>query len=160
MVMLKHRRPKGPSYTNGFSANDYSSLGDVINRASGKYPVLRLHRLEGCSPDIECIIYAFQSWRMGSSFIVPEIRGSCACGHYQVVVVNDAIRQKDSARGGVDGSRLSQDDRTILLLPENTANRHGNITWIQRRGRHLIEQRLKQMVVVPIDERDPYRCIL
>src|SRR6185436_5508754 len=44
-------------------------------------------------------------------------------------------------------------DFGVLLLAEEPADRHGNVARGERRGRHLIEQRLKDVVVRPIEDR-------
>ena len=39
------------------------------------------------------------------------------------------------------------------------SDRVGNIAWIERRGCHLIMQRLKEMVIASIDQSDFNGCI-
>ena len=42
----------------------------------------------------------------------------------------------------------------FTLLAQHVADGSGNIGRRQSGGRHLIEQRLKEMIVVPVDEQD------
>ena len=52
---------------------------------------------------------------------------------------------------------LRQQHRDVLLLAQDPADRRRDVAGRQRRGRHLIEQRLEQVVVVAIEQRDPDR---
>ena len=51
-------------------------------------------------------------------------------------------------------SRVGQQHFDVLLMAQDPADRRRHIARRQRRGRDLIEQRLEQMVVVAIEERD------
>ena len=42
---------------------------------------------------------------------------------------------------------------------EHTAERRGNLTRRQRARRHLVEQRLEQVEVAPVDERHLHRWV-
>src|SRR5262249_9119705 len=55
---------------------------------------------------------------------------------------------------GIDTRNFGENDPGILLVTENCANRGGDVPRGQSGGRDLIEQRLEQVVVVTIDDRD------
>src|SRR6267143_6211995 len=44
----------------------------------------------------------------------------------------------------------------VLLPPQNPADRRRDVAGRERRGRDLIEERLKEMVIVAIEQRDAY----
>jgi hypothetical protein len=52
-----------------------------------------------------------------------------------------------------------QEDADIFLVPQNPPNRRGDVARRQRRRRDLVQQRLKQMIVVTIEQRDAYRRV-
>src|SRR5580704_5343050 len=60
----------------------------------------------------------------------------------------------------VDRRRLAKNYAGIALPPQYPSYRRRNIARSQRGGRHLVEQRLKQVVVAPIDHRQPDGCAL
>src|ERR1700734_2537942 len=70
------------------------------------------------------------------------------------------------ARTQIDGRDLRQHHCEILLLLLNLANRGGDLGGRENRGRHLVEKRLKDVVIAPIDQNDiriasfqrPRRC--
>jgi hypothetical protein len=57
----------------------------------------------------------------------------------------------------IDALRLSEQHLHVALPSQYPANRRGNIAWRQRRGGDLIQERLKKMVVMAVDQRDANR---
>jgi hypothetical protein len=55
-------------------------------------------------------------------------------------------------RRGIDAGDIGHQHRCIVLLPQDMPDRPGNLRRRQRSGRDLIEQRLKAVVVLPIDQ--------
>src|SRR5262249_50812602 len=53
----------------------------------------------------------------------------------------------------IDRGNGGEQDLDVLLFAQNPADRRGDVAGRQRRGRHLIEQRLKEMIVVAIEQR-------
>src|SRR6202035_249691 len=49
---------------------------------------------------------------------------------------------------------LPKDHRRVPLVSQNTPNRRANLTRRQHGGCHLVEQRLKQMMVGSINQQD------
>ena len=66
----------------------------------------------------------------------------------------------DPLRCGIDVARFGQQHARVSLSPQNPANRRRDIAWRQRRRRHLIQQRLKHVMVVAIEQRDAHRRML
>ena len=58
----------------------------------------------------------------------------------------------------VDAADLRQDDIDVVSVAENAADRRRDVRRRQACGRHLVKQRLEQMVVVLIDQRDVERA--
>ena len=54
---------------------------------------------------------------------------------------------------GVDVLDLFHQHGRVLLAPQDAADRHGDLRRRQAGGRHLVEQRLEQMVVAAVDDR-------
>ena len=72
----------------------------------------------------------------------------------EIVERNAAAFGDDFLGGDIDTRHLRQDHARVLLPTKNAANRRSDIGRRQARGRDLIEQRLEQMIVVPIDDDD------
>jgi hypothetical protein len=53
----------------------------------------------------------------------------------------------------VDPYNLAQDYRSVGLVPQNVADRRSYVAFGEDAGRHLIEQRLKKVVVGAVDHR-------
>jgi hypothetical protein len=87
-----------------------------------------------------------------------EVGVARAGGDDEVVVVEHvAVGQPDGAMSGVDGLRFSKEHAHVGRVPEDPAERRGDITRRQRSGRDLVEERLEQVVVVAIEQRDAHR---
>ena len=61
----------------------------------------------------------------------------------------------DVTRDRIDPAHLGEQDLNVLLPSKDPADGRRDIAWRQRGGRDLIEQRLKQVIVVAIEDRDP-----
>ena len=48
--------------------------------------------------------------------------------------------------------------RHVRLVPEHPADRRGDVGRAERGGRHLVEQRLEEVMVRAVDDRDPHGC--
>ena len=81
--------------------------------------------------------------------------GVLGAGRDDEMVVRDAatFREQFSARR-VDARNFRQNDVGIALPMEDAADRRCDISGRQTRGRDLVEQRLEQVVIVTIDDRD------
>jgi hypothetical protein len=63
-----------------------------------------------------------------------------------------AVSQPDEPSRTVDGPYLVHDHSDIGVPSKNRAQRPGNIAGRERSSGHLVEQRLEEMVVGPVDE--------
>ena len=116
-----------------------------------------LGRLEGDQdppPDLERVLHRLQPGRDGRPFRVVEIRVvGAGRDHQRVVGDRSAVGDQDLAPLGVQADRLAEDDRRVALLAQDRAQRLRDIARRQRPGRDLVEQRLEQVEIAPVDER-------
>ena len=88
------------------------------------------------------------------SIIMAEI-GVLRPGRQDQVIV-DLVRSKaclDPPRRHIHADHLVEQDRSVLLIAQNRPDRLCNIGGRQRRCRHLVEERLEQIVIAAIDHR-------
>ena len=84
-------------------------------------------------------------------FIVSKIVFACPGGDDQQVVRDMAIADQHGAARRVDVGNRPEDHIRVRLPGENAADRRGDVGGRQGRGRHLIQKRLEQVVVAPVD---------
>ncbi len=87
-------------------------------------------------------------------FLVAEIRVLRSAGEDQRIVGKCAEVRDDLVFLQVNGEHFSLQNANVFMLRENAANGGSNLGGAQAGGRHLIQQRLEQVVVPPIDQRD------
>ena len=120
---------------------------------------LALGGLEGDedpAADLGGVLDGLEPGRDGRPLRVVEV-GVVGAGRDDERVVGDraAVGQQDLAPLGVDADGLAQDDRRVALLAQDGAQRLGDVAGRQRAGRDLVEQRLEEVEVAPVDERQP-----
>jgi hypothetical protein len=71
----------------------------------------------------------------------------------QVVVGHAAGGRVEAARGEIDAVHLGQHHARVRLVAQNGADRLRDVRGRERRARDLVEQRLKQVVVVAVDDQ-------
>ena len=92
---------------------------------------------------------------MRRPFIVAEIGMPGARRQDQVIKREPtAIVEDERFAGHVNRCDRCQQYSYVALPPEYPPDRGRDIARRQGRGRDLVKQRLKHMVVVPVDERD------
>lgn len=90
--------------------------------------------------------------------VIAEIAVRGAGGDDEMVVGDIAIAiHPHIASGDIDAGDFAHQHRDVFLFVENMPDRRGNRRCRQARRRHLIQQRLKQMVIAAIDHRDLQR---
>src|SRR5215472_5281832 len=82
---------------------------------------------------------------------MPKIRMPGSGRENQMVVSNADIPRMNDPCVYIDRLNFSQDYFDILAVVQNRADRSCNIRWGQRCGCDLIEERLKKMIIGPID---------
>ena len=117
----------------------------------------RLEREQHATADLERVLDRLQPRCERRPVVVPEVGVGRPGGHDQEVVPHLAVGQENLARLDVDGGRFAEYDRCVLLPPQDPPDRHGDVARVQRRRGDLVEQRLEQMVVAAIDDRQVHR---
>src|SRR5580658_2577070 len=129
---------------------------------------LRLSLLE-CLQDLvsdrDRIRQTFQPRRKRCEFVVSKITvGYAGCQNQEIVGDRHSC-----PIGGVDehvllalihSGNFTEDYHRVLLLPENVSDRRAYLTRRQHRCRYLIEQRLKQVMIRPVNQNDLRRSFL
>lgn len=64
---------------------------------------------------------------------------------------------EDALSCRIDLARVGQQHVDVLLVAQDPADRRRDVAGRQRRGGHLVQERLKEMVVVAIEQRDARR---
>jgi hypothetical protein len=85
---------------------------------------------------------------------VAEIGVPRAGGQHQHVVGDLAILQPHDAALAVDAGHPAQDHPHVSCLAQDGADGLGDLRRRQAGRRHLVEQRLEEMVVAPVDHGD------
>jgi len=92
---------------------------------------------------------------IGLPVAVSEI-GVPRAGSENQIVVRDlgAVGERHLFLVAIDGHDVTHQRAHVVPLVDEVADRPGDLGRRQRRGRHLVEQRLEQMVIALVDQRD------
>ena len=89
---------------------------------------------------------------------VPEVGLARAGGDDQAVVGYPAAAtdgfDRETARVEIDGDDLAEHDRRVLLVAQDVADRRRDVALGEYARRELIQQRLEQVMVGPVDDCD------
>ena len=105
--------------------------------------------------DVERVLERLQSWRMGRPLGVAEV-GVARAGADDQEVVGERrpVGQVDDAAFDVDARRLSQNDALVGRAAQDPPDRRGDVPGRQRRCRDLVQERLEQVVIAPVQHGD------
>jgi hypothetical protein len=87
-------------------------------------------------------------------FVMAEVRVPRAGGEHQIVVGDFAVLELHQPALLVDARHLAQDHALVAGAAQDGADRRGDLRRRQAGGRDLIEQRLEEVVVAPVDDGD------
>ena len=122
---------------------------------------LALGALEGdedAPPQRGGILQRFQARRERLPFVVAEIGVAGAGGeHQRVIGQRIAVIEQHALSCRIDAADICEQRRHLLASAQQVADRPGDFRRRQRSGRDLVEQRLEQMMVAAVDQRDPDR---
>ena len=107
-------------------------------------------------PDIQRIIETLEAGCVLLPFGTSEIRVPRACSDHEKVVVQRPVRCDDSLVRDVDALRFAEDHLRIFLIAQNVTQRLRDVRGRERRRRHLIQQRLEEMMILAIQKREPH----
>jgi hypothetical protein len=96
---------------------------------------------------------------MFGKLIMTEIARSHPSGEHKIIErdlprSNDRADRVERPGGQIDMGHFRHHHGKILLLLGELPNWHGDRRWRENRRRHLIEQRLENMVISPIDQNN------
>ena len=132
-------------------------------RALQRGVVLLLRALEGDEDpvaDVERVAQALQPRCARSPLRVTEVERLHAGGHNQEVVRQlVAARQPHHLRVRIDRVGLGHQHLGVLVPAQERAKRIADVGGLELGRGRLIEQRLKDVVVLPVDERDLNRRV-
>src|SRR5215472_12240216 len=102
---------------------------------------------------------AFNSRRELLKFVVSEITVSRAGRKNEVIVrygdmLAICVVYKNAALLLIHAGDLAHDHGRVLLFSQNSADWGADLGWGKHRRRYLIEERLKQMMICPINQND------
>ena len=84
-----------------------------------------------------------------------EVTGLRTGRQYERIVRDPpAIAQDDLTRGDIEVRHIPQNDLGVALMSEDVTNGRSDFTGRKSSGSNLIEQRLKEMVIVAVDHSD------
>jgi hypothetical protein len=118
-----------------------------------------LGALEGeqqAAADLGRVLDRLEAGRDGRPFVVAEVGVRGARGEHQRVIRDDEPLGVGAhqPRRGVDLRDLGQHDGDVALAAEDRPRRPGDVARRERGGGDLVEQRLEQVVVVAVQQRD------
>ena len=109
---------------------------------------------EDLAPDQRGIVDAFQARRDACPVVMAEIRMSRARREDEIVELDLAAAPEDAAASRVDADDLVHEHGRLFLLAQDRARGPGDIGRRQCGNGDLVQERLEQVIVVPIDYGD------
>ncbi len=114
----------------------------------------RFECAEDSPPDRRRVVDRLQPRRVRLPVVVAEIRMRGARRDDEVIERQRAVADLDDAPRRVDGRDFAEQHRRVALPAQDGADRPCDVGRRQAGRRDLIEQRLEQVIVVPVDDRD------
>jgi len=101
----------------------------------------------------------FQPHRVLGERPVAEVIALGAGGQHEVVVANRSVVGQQAAPVEVDAGDLGLAEVGVVQRADELAHGPRDLTGIQERACHLVEQRREQVVVVAVDDEDVDGCV-
>ena len=117
----------------------------------------RLEHAEHLVADRDGVLDLLQGEAVLLDGLEPEEVAGAAGREDQPVVGERPGPGAERAAREVDAEHLREAEREVPLAAEDGAHRVGDVLGREPRGGHLVEQRLEQVVVAPVDEGDAQR---
>ena len=139
------------------------TMATVSQRSRSAGSVGHLRHLEGAEdppPQFQGVVDGLHAGRVEGELVVPEVGLVDPGGHDQAVVGDlEGLRCRRRwsctiAPVQVEAGDLGQLHPDVLVLANHVAQGRRDLAGRDQSGRHLIEQRLEQVVVAPVDQRD------
>ena len=129
----------------------------LVGIALRRQPLGGLERLQQPAPDVDGVGDGLEAGRVLLPLIVPEIVVMRPGREDQVIIGNGTVAHLNKAPLGVHAGDFPKQHLGVLLSPQHMADRRADVGRRERGGRHLIEQGLEEVVVLPVDERHMHR---
>jgi hypothetical protein len=111
------------------------------------------------APKSQGVVERLHARRLGPELVVTEVRGRRATRHDEAVVTDRQRRAElvgvDLAGADVDVLDLGQHHAHERVVAEDVTDGGRDLALREDAGRHLVEQRLKEVVVGAVDQRHP-----
>ena len=113
-----------------------------------------LEREQDSAPQRNRVVDALQAGRVRRPVVVPEIALLRPGGDDQIVERNSLAFRDHLVPAGVDAGDIAEHDLDVGPAVKLRSDRRGDIGRRQCCRRDLVQQRLEQMIVVAVDQRD------
>src|SRR5262249_13188193 len=127
-----------------------------------RFVLTALRRLEGkqkTAANVERVLDSFEARRCRCPIVVAEIAVPRTRGDDQEVICKPRLAERDLTQHRVYPGHFAQQPPYVGLGTEHSAQWCRNFCRRQPCRRHLIEQRLEKMIVVPVEQGDPAGCV-
>ena len=117
-------------------------------------------RQQHATADFECVFNRLQPGGVRLPFVVAEIRMGRASGHNEEIVADAEFAHVHLVRSQIEANCLAQQHVHIFVAVQDAADRRCNFARRQHCAGHLVQQRLKRVVVLAINDGDaqPASC--
>ena len=142
--------PVGPAPTRA-KVSQRCAFGGVVGGFG------QLERAVDPPPDLQRVLDGLHPGRDGGVLVMPEVGLPDAGGQDEVVVTElDLLTQRPPGQHPppfrIDAVRLGYDELDVAVFPEQLPQRRGDLALGQDAGRALVQHRLEQVVLGPVDE--------
>ena len=119
-----------------------------------------LERKQNPPSDLDRVLDCFQPGSLSLPIVVPKISMTGPGSDDQIVVCDlGTVGQRDAIVFLIKPSNITQNDLDILEFMQDTSDRLCDLAGRKHRRRDLIKQRLKNVVIFAIDQRDLNRPV-
>jgi len=145
----------------GRSRPDHRDRQPRIARAFRSLQLGQLERAEDPPAQLERVVDRLHPRSVQAEFIVPEVRLSGAGGDDQAVIADAGAPsnrlERHLARLEVDIDHFAEQHTRVRVAAEDVPGRRGDVTLGEDARRHLVEQRLEQVMVGAVDHGHVHR---
>ena len=119
-----------------------------------------LERRIDATADISGVFDRFEARRVLGPFIAAKVAVARPGGDDEIIVMNVALRRVDALQVEIEADHLGEHHLAVRVAREDPTERRRDVRRRQTAGCHLVEERLKEMEVAPIDKHDVDRRAL
>ncbi len=118
------------------------------------FELRRLERAQDPGPDRQGIFHRLEAGRQRPPLLVAEIGMFGTRRHHQRVVLDRRVPDQHAPALEIEARHLTEHHASVALALKDAAQRRGDLPGRQRTGSDLVEQRLEQVEIAAIDQRD------